>query len=44
MEAEPEEEGSRKRKSQDTRECSVVLAPLPAPPEKGGTGKKKKKR
>jgi len=44
METEPEEEGSRKRKSQDTRECSVVLAPLPAPQEKGGKGKKKKKR
>jgi len=44
METEPEEGGSLKRKSQDTRDCSVVLALLPAPPEKGGKGKKKKKR
>jgi len=44
MVVEPEGEESRKRKCQDTRECSVVLAPLPAPPEKGGKGKKKKKR
>jgi len=44
MVAEPGEGGSRKRKSQDIRECSAVLAPLPAPPEKGGKVKKKKKR
>jgi len=43
METELEVEGCLKRKSQDTRDCSVVLAPLPAPPEKGGKGKKKKK-
>jgi len=45
MEIEAEGEGSRKRRmSQETRDCSVFLAPLPAPPEKGGKGKKKKKR
>jgi len=44
MEVEPEGgRESRKRKSRNTRECSVVLAPLSAPPEKGGKGKKKKR-
>jgi len=43
MEVEVEGGGSKKRKSQETRDCSVFLAPLPVPPEKGGKRKKKKK-
>jgi len=35
---------SRKRKSQETKECTVVLASLPIPKKADGKGKAKKKK
>jgi len=39
-----EEFSSRKRKSQETRECTIVLAPIPIPQKADGRDKSKKKK